>query len=123
MLVGRSTILPEGSPGFPDGGWIANKYSSPVPNCEIRNGNLACIDAAGLENGRTYWYAVMAVARTTKNRNSPTRSAFPRTPGRGGPQTAIDSKGDPPAVRPAARRQGEIKPLPPQGLTAVAGDR
>lgn len=61
VLVGKTTVLPEKSPGFPDGGWVANKYTTPYPNAWIRHGNLACTDAAALENGREYWYVVTAV--------------------------------------------------------------
>ncbi len=61
QLVGKTRILPEGSPGLPDGGWVANVYCAPHPNAWIRHGNLQVTDAAGLENGRTYWYTVVAV--------------------------------------------------------------
>ena len=61
VLAGKTTILPEGTPGFPDGGWIANTYSTPFPNAWIRHGNLACTDPSGLDNGRAYWYVVTAV--------------------------------------------------------------
>jgi hypothetical protein len=61
MLVGKARILPEGSPGFPDGGWIADQYTVVNPHSWIRHGNLSVTDASGVENGRTYWYAVVAV--------------------------------------------------------------
>ena len=60
-LVGKATIIPEGTPGFPDGGWIANTYCTPFPNAWIRHGNLRVTDSSGVENGKTYWYAVVAV--------------------------------------------------------------
>ena len=61
VLAGKTTVLPEGSPGFPDGGWVANTYATPFPNAWVRHGNLACTDASGLESGRAYWYVVTAV--------------------------------------------------------------
>jgi len=61
-FVGKARVLPEGSPGFPDGGWIASRYANVYPNAMIRHGNLACTDYSGIENGRTYWYAVVALA-------------------------------------------------------------
>ncbi len=61
QFIGKTTVIPEGSPGFPDGGWIANVYCTPYPNANIRHGNLSVTDASALENGRTYWYAVVAV--------------------------------------------------------------
>ena len=61
VLVGKGRVIPEGSPGFPDGGWIANTYANVHPNAWIRHGNLSATDTSGLENGRTYWYVVVAV--------------------------------------------------------------
>jgi hypothetical protein len=61
VLAGKAQILPEGSPGFPDGGWIANTYCTPFPNGWVRHGNLTCTDRSGLENGRAYFYVVTAV--------------------------------------------------------------
>ena len=61
QFVGKTTIIPEGTPGFPDGGWIADTYSLVYPNAEIRHGNLTATDPRGLENGRTYWYVVVAL--------------------------------------------------------------
>jgi len=60
-FVGRTQVIPEGSPGFPDGGWVVTKYGDANPNGWIRGGNLSTTDAAGLENGRTYWYSVVAL--------------------------------------------------------------
>ena len=61
VLVSKARVVPEGSPGFPDGGWIADTYTTPFPNSWIRHGNLACTDNSGLEQGRPYWYVVTAV--------------------------------------------------------------
>ena len=62
LFVGKGRVIPEGAAGFPDGGWIANTYANVHPNAWIRHGNLSATDTSGLENGRTYWYAVVAVS-------------------------------------------------------------
>ena len=31
MLAGKARVVPEGSPGFPDGGWIANTVHDAFP--------------------------------------------------------------------------------------------
>lgn len=62
VFVGAGQVLPAGSPGFPDGGWIASQYAECYPNSWVRGGNLTAADASGTHNGRTYWYAVTAVA-------------------------------------------------------------
>ena len=61
QFVGRTRVIPEGSPGFPDGGWIANGYADVHPNARIRHGNTMCTDVSGIENGREYWYTVHAI--------------------------------------------------------------
>ena len=61
QFVGKATVIPEGAKDFPDGGWIANTYGSPYPSANIRYGNCRVTDASGLENGRVYWYTVVAV--------------------------------------------------------------
>jgi len=61
QAVGTATVIPEGAPGFPDGGWIANTWCISHPNGWIRHGNLRVTDTSGIENGRTYWYTVVAV--------------------------------------------------------------
>ncbi len=95
QLVGKTTIIPEGSPNFPDGGWIANVYCSPFPNGSIRHGNLKVTDNSGLENGRTYWYAVVAVGADNhesdiSNEVSVTPKAGADTP----PRVLIGADGD-----------------------------
>jgi hypothetical protein len=61
QFVGPATVIPEGSPGFPDGGWVGNTYCTPYPNARIARSNLCVTDAFGLENGRKYWYTVVAI--------------------------------------------------------------
>lgn len=62
LFVGKGQVIPEGAKDFPDGGWIANTYVSPTPNAWIRYGNLSVTDTLAIENGKTYWYAVVAVS-------------------------------------------------------------
>lgn len=78
-FVGRAQVIPEGTPNFPDGGWIANVYCSPFPNGWIRHGNLSVTDAAALENGRAYWYTVVAVgADNQESENANEAEATPQ---------------------------------------------
>jgi len=65
-FVGRTQVLPEGSPGFPDGGWVVTEYGDVHPNAWIRGRNLTVTDALAVENGRTYWYAVTAIGANGK---------------------------------------------------------
>lgn len=95
VLVGTAQVLPEASPGFPDGGWVANTYCTPFPHAWVRHGNLKCTDRSGLENGRAYWYAVTAVGPDNQeselsNEVSVTPQAGADTP----PQILIHSDGD-----------------------------
>ena len=61
VFVGKGRVIPEGDKEFADGGWVANTYADVYPNASIRHGNLTATDLNGVENGRTYWYAVVAV--------------------------------------------------------------
>lgn len=58
-LVGSTNIVKAGEKGFPDGGWIANRYV-PVRGNTIR-GATEVVDVGGLEPGRTYWYRIQTV--------------------------------------------------------------
>jgi len=60
-FVGNAKVIPEGSPGFPDGGWVVSTYGDVYPNAWIRHGNLTVTDASAVENGKTCWYTVVAV--------------------------------------------------------------
>lgn len=60
--VGTSKILPPGSPGLPQGGWVASKYCTPFTLASIRHGNVGVSDSRYLENGQSYYYSVVAVA-------------------------------------------------------------
>lgn len=61
-LVASTKILPEGAPGFPDGGWVCSTFGIVYPNGQMRPGNLTVTDASGLTNGRQYWYTVVAMS-------------------------------------------------------------
>lgn len=94
-FVGRAQVIPEGSPEFPDGGWIANVYCHPFPNGWIRHGNLSVTDASGLENDREYWYTVVAVG--TDNQESDNANEANATPQAGAatpPHVMIAGDGD-----------------------------
>ncbi|MEI6519700.1 MAG: Ig domain-containing protein [bacterium] len=60
--VGTSKVLPEGTKDFIDGGWIANKYANVYLCDNVANKNTACTDYFAVENGRSYWYTVVAVS-------------------------------------------------------------
>lgn len=60
IQVGNAQVLHEGSEGFPDGGWVVAKYSTPYPNSNVRQGNFRCTDYNGIVNGRKYFYVVTA---------------------------------------------------------------
>lgn len=94
-FVGRAQIAPAGATGFPDGGWIANAYCHPFPNGWIRHGNLTATDASGLENGRTYWYTVVAVGTDNQeSSNANEASATPRADALSPPRVLITADGD-----------------------------
>lgn len=61
VLVGKTQVIPAGSPGYPDGGWVVGKYCDVHTQGSIRNGNLTTTDTRALLPGRTYYYAVVAV--------------------------------------------------------------
>lgn len=66
LLVGKGQIVPEGQDNLPDGGWVCTRYGDVFPNNWIRHGNLTTTDAQEPQNGRTYWYAVVAVTADGK---------------------------------------------------------
>jgi len=108
-FVGRAKVVPEGAPGMPDGGWIANTYCTPYPNAWIRHGNLHVTDVSGLEPGRTYWYAVVAVGPGSKE-SAPSNEVRVTVPAKGDgpppPRILIPGQDDKtPALR-AGRRIG-----------------
>ena len=89
-FVGKAQVLPEGSPGFPDGGWVATKYGDVYPNAWIRHGNLSCTDASGVQAGRTYWYTITAISADGKESDFANEvSATVAPAGDGGPHILI----------------------------------
>ena len=66
LFVGTGQVIPEGTPGFPDGGWVCTRYTT-VPATNCHQGNLTVTDTSlWLGNGRTYWYAVKAITADNK---------------------------------------------------------
>ena len=101
-FVGKGQVLPEGSPGFPDGGWVANTYANVHPNSWVRHGNLAATDTSGLESGRPYWYVVVAVGTDGKESAASNEvSAVARAGSGGGPRLVVATGDDKaPPLRP-----------------------
>jgi len=101
VFVGKAEVVPEGAQGFPDGGWIANRYANVFPNTTIRHGNLSCTDCSGVLNGRTYWYAVVAVSADGKEESeiSNEASATPQAGADTPPHIVLAKEGDPPPVQ------------------------
>jgi len=97
VFVGKAQVVPEGAPGFPDGGWIASRYANVFPNTAIRHGNLSCTDCSGVLNGRTYWYAVVAVSADGKEESeiSNEASAAPQAGADTPPHIVLAKEGDP----------------------------
>ncbi|HPD15486.1 MAG TPA: Ig domain-containing protein [Planctomycetota bacterium] len=77
-FLGRAKVIPAGSPGFPDGGWVVSAYGDVFPNAWIRHGNTSVTDFSAVENGRTYWYTVVAVDKD--NQESDVASEASATP-------------------------------------------
>jgi len=104
-FVGKGKILPEGSPGFPDGGWIANRYAVVNPHAWIRHGNLSVTDVSGVENGRSYWYVVAAVAANGRESDASEEvSAMPQAGAATGPHLVVAKDEDqPPSAKPGGR--------------------
>ncbi len=104
-LVGKARVVPEGAKEFPDGGWIATRYADVHPNAWVRHGNLAAADASAVENGRTYWYVVVAVS--ADNQESAVSNEVSATPTAGAPtppRVLVVGDGDKlPALRAGAR--------------------
>jgi len=117
VLVGKGRVVPDGSPGFPDGGWIASKYSNVNPYHMLPPTTDSCTDTSGVINGRTYWYTVVAVGpgdteSDPSNEASATAKAGAMRP---------DSEVVKPGAIPGGPKPAE-KPLPPTELKAEAGD-
>jgi hypothetical protein len=89
ILVGDTTIVPEDSPGFPDGGWVVSTYTTVHPYTHIRHGNLSVTDG-NVENGRTYYYTIVALgADETESPRVSEASATPLAELNAGPRILI----------------------------------
>jgi Putative Ig domain len=94
-LVGKTKIIPEGSPNFPDGGWVVTKYCPVQPNQKIGGGNLSVADNSAVQNGVTYWYTVVALdAKGGTSELAPEVSATPNVGAGGGLHLLVSSQGD-----------------------------
>lgn len=110
-FVGKGQIVAEGSSGFPDGGWIANQYSAVHPHSWIRHGNLSVTDDSGVENGRSYWYVVVAVgAGGQESEVSQEVSATPQPGIDAGPHLVpVKDDDHPPSAQPGSRLELELR--------------
>lgn len=77
VAIGSGRVIPEGDRDFPEGGWVASTYAAVYPNAWVRHGNLTATDASGAENGRTYWYAVVALTASNVESDAMETSATP----------------------------------------------
>jgi len=117
VLVGKGRVIPDGSPGFPDGGWLATTYSNVNPYHMLPPTANACTDTSGVTNGRTYWYTVVAVG--PGDIESDLSNEASATPKAGAPRP--DDEVVKPGPAPGGAKPAE-KPLPPTDLKAEAGD-
>jgi len=117
VLVGKGQVVPDSSPGFPDGGWIATNYSDVYPYGMLPATMGSCTDSSGVINGRTYWYTVVSIGPGgIESALSNEVSAAPKA-GAARMKSDVDKPGTAPGgVKPAE------KPLPPTELKAEAGD-
>lgn len=117
VLLAKTRVLPEGTPGFPDGGWLCTTYGDVFPNAWIRHGNLTCTDASGLTNGRQYWYTVVAVsADGQESEFAPEVSATPTAGADTPPHLLVARTED----RPLMARKGQWFELAPQVVGGTA---
>lgn len=114
ILVGKTQVLPAGvDKDYPDGGWVANRYANVHPNAFIRHGNLSCTDNSGVENGRTYWYTVVALGPGgVESDIANEASAAPQTGTDSGPHILVFRDGELlPAIKSGTAFQFEPKLL------------
>lgn len=66
IYVGSGQIIPRGTPGFPDGGHVANRYVAIHPHANVNGLSSKIIDYKGLEPNRKYYYRLIALAGNKK---------------------------------------------------------
>ena len=115
VKVADTRVAPEGTPGLPDGGWIVESYAAVHDGAKLKPDRRSFTDT-GLQNGRTYWYTVVALG--TGNMESDDAGEASATPhaGAGAPPSAPPSSDDSPVA------VGKGKPAAPTEIAAVAYD-
>lgn len=87
-FVGEGKVAEAGSPGLPDGGWVANTYVQVRGN--TLRGEPSAADSVGLVPGRAVYYVARAVnAKGEESPNSNEVSAVPGQAGGEGPLFAM----------------------------------
>ena len=94
LKVGTTEVIPE-SKEYPDGGWIADKYATVWPYSNLKLATTSITDSRGIENGRTYYYTVVALsgANTSANSNETSATASANAPN--GPRIVFNSDHNP----------------------------
>jgi len=117
LFVGKGRIVPDGSPKFPDGGWLVTTYAAVHPYSMLPPQTDTCTDMSGVINGRTYWYTVVAVGPGNTESDPSNEASATAKAGAPRPGNEVVKPGPVPGgAKPAE------KPLPPTGLKAEAGD-
>ena len=117
IVVGKGQVIPEGTPGFPDGGWLATSYARLHPFGQVSAETRSVKDLSVEAPGHEYWYVVLAVGDNDKESDpSAEVNATPLLCTNAPP--AHYGKED--ASLPPKREGGE-KPMPPRNVRAVAG--
>ncbi len=93
-LVRTGRVIPEGAPGFPSGGWVANKYVNVKSFDPLRN-NLNHTDFLFQQPGRAYFYVVTAIdANGNESEYSNEVAATPGAKGNSGPRIVVASSSE-----------------------------
>ena len=93
-LVRTGRIIPEGAPGFPNGGWVASKYAAVGFGDPLAH-NLKHTDFLFQKPGRTYYYVVTAVdSNGDESEYSKEISAKPAPTGSSGPRIVVTSNSE-----------------------------
>lgn len=116
--LGDGRVIPEGTKDFPDGGWLASRYAQVYALDSLPAATRSCTDSLGPENGRTYWYVVVAMGPDGRTESEPSNEAN-ATPKAGLQKPAAEK---PERVAPPQGTPAAEKPAAPTGLNAVAGD-